>query len=184
MAGRPACLPGMPSQSELTCFADTLSAVRRKSRTMKVSNHSPEIARASTFSFGLRSLFVFVAACATVLALYSQIGTVVVGLLFVAAVVVWAVTWIIDSYMAIREMFFPFSRTRSFGGIEEEIKSVGRVQAQQTLVEQLRNSEQIAQDRFNACAGPLEDVLRTRGVRLKAEIDLLRQSAASSERCR
>lgn len=117
---------------------------------MPVSIHAPETTPASPFSFGLRSLFVFVAACAILSALYSHIGLAVLVLLCVPPVVVLAVTWIIDSCMAIREMFFASTRTRSTGDIEEGIKSYDCVQTQERLVQNLRSLEQIAQDRYNA----------------------------------
>ena len=56
------------------------------------------------------------------------------------------------------------------------------IMAHQMLIRDLQEIEQEAADSYDSGAGSLEDVLRSRAVRLLAEIDLERQQTANRQK--
>jgi hypothetical protein len=136
--------------------------------------------RTFVLRYRLRSLLVVTAACAALLGLYANFGDTFILPLFLVAAAFLAVIWVIDSSLAIREILRGVLRSRRSDNDEETIRHEQRVATQETLVKNLQDCEQLATARYNGGVGPLEDVLRAKGVRLKAEIDQLRSSRLDS----
>ena len=129
-------------------------------------------------SFGLRSLLGFVTVCATLTALYPLIDVGPMFLLIYVSFISFAVSLVIEFCVLMTEMVG--SSTQSRFDIEFEDSIEPDLKEKRELVENLRILEQAAMDRYNAATGSPEDVLRARGKRLTAEIDLIRQARIES----
>ena len=144
---------------------------------MTSPKHRSERGGASAFQFRLDSLFLAMAVCAVLLALYSYFGNVLLSVLVVAALALGGLTWIIDALALMKSYISPsLNREPGPNNVEPD-----RFLAREELVDDLRRLEVDAAARYDASGGALEDVLHARAARLKAEIDLLRERESSKQ---
>lgn len=137
-------------------------------------------ARPSTIHFGLRSLLLIPAVCAVVAALYGYFGDGVMELVKLGAaacLAVFAVTWLIDASLAIRDMSAGILRPRSNCDDQGNDSGADARVPINGIIDGLRIQEQIAAVNYDARRGPREDFLRARAVRLLAEIAVMRANA-------
>ncbi len=109
---------------------------------------------------------------------YDHFGNAVILLLLLAGAACLAVTWVIDASRATRDILVGIFRPRSSDDERDKHHGDDSDVARERAVEQLRKQEEVATARYNVAAGPLEDVLRAKAIRLQAEIELIRDMAA------
>ena len=137
-------------------------------------------ARPSTIHFGLGSLLLVPTVCAVVAALFGDFGDGVVELMKLGAaacLAVFAVTWLIDASLAIRDISVGILRPRSNREDQGSDSGADASVPIDGMIDGLRIQEQIAAVNYDARRGPREDVLRARAVRLLAEIAVMRANA-------
>lgn len=128
----------------------------------------------SAVRYRLSSLFIVTAVCAILLVLYGYFGNAIILFLLLTGAACLAVLWMIDASRVTRDMLMRVRRPRS--SLEEPKKHFdddGDLDRRRA-VEQSRELEELANARYNAATGPEEDVLRSKAIRLQAEIDFIR----------
>lgn len=86
-------------------------------KSVRATTCSPKVSQgvhAFSFRFRLRSLFFVTAVCAILSALYAYFGNAVILPLLLGAAACLAVIFIIDTSLAIRDIFIGILRRRSF----------------------------------------------------------------------
>ena len=119
------------------------------------------------------------AMCAFLLAMYRYLGNAIFGILVIAVASLVLGTWVLDAFVMMKSLVGRIARVYDAQDDLVDLQVSDCIRNHETIVKNLRDIEQNACDRYDSAAGPLEDVLHAKGLRLKAEIDLIREQAAS-----